>query len=388
MADASVHGITPGVADRSIREAAAAIGWDDRIDADALPAIARRLRDRHRFDAVCVLPLEDASSLAWLDSVHATGWIAPSNEATALSRDVDALSATIAAALEAGFVAADAVMLGFARDRLPRLSFGDEPLFAADAFRDQPLFAHAAFGDDASFARDATTDTDPHRPIGIYAIVDSSDALRRVVDAGVATVQLRIKKPANADTAWSARLRREAEAAIAAAHAGGAELVLNDHWQIAAELGIVSVHLGQEDLVALPAHERAALASSGMRLGVSSHSVWELCRARSLPTRYIACGPVWPTTTKDMPWIAQGPDNLAWWCANAGGAVVAIGGILEPKQAGIAGRCGADGVCLVRALGSDPSRAVPAFADAFAAGRAQHSRSALPAWPHPTLVAT
>ena len=30
-------------------------------------------------------------------------------------------------------------------------------------------------------------------------------------------------------------------------------------------------------------------------------------------TDYIACGPVWPTTTKDMPWLPQGLDNLAWW---------------------------------------------------------------------------
>ena len=46
--------------------------------------------------------------------------------------------------------------------------------------------------------------------------------------------------------------------------------------------------------------------------------------ARTLSPRYIACGPVWPTLTKAMPWIAQGLDNLAWWCRMAGVPVVAI----------------------------------------------------------------
>ena len=32
----------------------------------------------------------------------------------------------------------------------------------------------------------------------------------------------------------------------------------------------------------------------------------------------VACGPVWPTLTKAMPWVPQGLDNLAWWVHMAG----------------------------------------------------------------------
>ena len=75
-----------------------------------------------------------------------------------------------------------------------------------------------------------------------------------------------------------------------------------------------------------------------------------LARARSLAPAYVACGPIWPTTTKAMPWQAQGLDNLAWWARMAGRPVVAIGGVLRPDQVTQARQAGAAAVCLVRAL--------------------------------------
>jgi thiamine-phosphate diphosphorylase len=173
--------------------------------------------------------------------------------------------------------------------------------------------------------------------------------------------------------------------AIADSNAAGAELFVNDHWQLAHELGARGVHLGQEDLLALGAGGRAQLRASGMALGVSSHSLWELARARTLAPRYIACGPVWPTLTKDMPWLPQGLDNLAWWCRAAGAPVTAIGGILGPAEVEAAARSGADGVCIVRGLGEDPRLTLPAFEAALAAGRAQPPLPP-PQWPHPSLA--
>ena len=202
------------------------------------------------------------------------------------------------------------------------------------------------------------------------------------------TVQVRIKRPATPDAVWEASLRDQLARSIAAAEAAGAELFVNDHAQLAAELGARAIHLGQEDLQALGDEGRARLVASGLALGVSSHSVWELCRARALPLRYIACGPVWPTTTKDMPWRPQGLDNLAWWCRWAGAPVVAIGGILSPGQAADCIRAGADGVCVVRGLGENPQAVVPAFVAAVAVGRAAARRdAAATAWPHPSLPA-
>jgi thiamine-phosphate diphosphorylase len=204
-----------------------------------------------------------------------------------------------------------------------------------------------------------------------------------VLEAGVRTVQLRIKTPAAPDAAWRAMLRSELQQAIADSAAAGAELFVNDHWQLAHELGARGVHLGQEDLAALGDSGRAALRATGLALGISSHSLWELARARTLSPRYIACGPVWPTLTKDMPWLPQGLDNLAWWCRAAQVPVTAIGGILAPEQAQQAAGTGADGVCIVRGLGDDPRRTVPRFEAALRAGRARPIQA--PAWPHPTL---
>jgi hydroxymethylpyrimidine kinase/phosphomethylpyrimidine kinase/thiamine-phosphate diphosphorylase len=110
---------------------------------------------------------------------------------------------------------------------------------------------------------------------------------------------------------------------------------------------------------------RTRLCRSGLALGVSSHSLWELCRARSLAPRYIACGPVWPTLTKAMPWHAQGLHNLRWWRHMAGSAVVAIGGVMGPEQVAEAATTGVDGVCVVRALGDDPMAQVPVLLGAL-----------------------
>jgi len=128
--------------------------------------------------------------------------------------------------------------------------------------------------------------------------------------------------------------------------------------------------LGQEDLLALGAAGRSELAASGLRLGISSHSLWELCRARGLRPWYIACGPVWPTLTKAMPWLPQGLDNLSWWVRMAGAPVVAIGGVLQPAQLTEAARSRASGVCVVRGLGDDLAATVPRWQAALAAGRA------------------
>ena len=142
----------------------------------------------------------------------------------------------------------------------------------------------------------------PARPLDLYAIVDSAERVQQVLAAGVKTVQLRVKKPLDPSAAWNDILRLDLQRSLAASDAAGAELFINDHWQAAAQAGARSVHLGQEDLFALGDAGRAALHASGMALGISSHSLWELCRARTLRPRYIACGPVWPTLTKVMPW--------------------------------------------------------------------------------------
>ncbi len=349
--------------------------WPAGADPLSAPALAAALRGAAGAGTgpgrtVCVLdvPQADGTRLHWLDSAHARGWIAPPGTVT-----TEAFARVFLAALDAGFTGADAAMLASVpgaepgglppQADLPRLSWGVAPRFAPPAPR-------------------------ALRSLGLYGLVDSALRMREALDAGLRTMQLRLKTPARPDPHWPARLREEIAGCVALAREAGAELFINDHWREAAELGAPGVHLGQEDLLAMDEATRARLVASGVGLGISSHSLWELCRARALSPRYIACGPVWPTVTKDMPWRPQGLDNLAWWVQRAGAPVVAIGGILAPSQAQACMAAGADGVCVVRALGESPRQAVPAFqaaVDAARAGASQPAGDPSGTWPHPML---
>jgi len=333
----------------SLREAQHRAGHDG-----GAPAVAAALRAQGA-GAVCIV--DARPGLDWIETPHARGWL------TASVLAPEALAAAARAAVGRGFVAADALIVARmdAPDTLPLLSWGEEA-------PDTPRFAP------------------PPRRLDLYAIVDSARRLRQVLDAGVRTVQLRIKTPSAPDAAWQEMLRDEVQQAIAASERAGAELFVNDHWRLARDLGARGVHLGQEDLLALGEAGRRELRASGLALGISSHSLWELARARTFSPRYIACGPVWPTLTKDMPWLPQGLDNLAWWCRAAGAPVTAIGGILQPGEVEQAASTGTDGVCIVRGLGEDPRSTLPAFEAALAAGRARRPAD-LPPWPHPSLPA-
>ena len=384
------------------REASALAG-EGGSAADA-PAQAHALRALG-VQAVCVTggdsPLAAGWSLDWADTPHARGWLALPRVATPHNHGTGCTFATSAAcALALGFVAADALVLAkMATTQALRhgraAGQGAGPVAARAGFATQPdLLPFMSWGEDFDFDSCSRLPDKREMPIssnvpeiGLYAIVDAAERVRQVVQAGVRTVQLRIKMPDAPGAAWHAALRQAVVQALDACRPLGATLVVNDHWRLAAELGAPAVHLGQEDLLALGEAGRADLADSGLRLGVSSHSLWELCRARSLAPWTIACGPVWPTLTKTMPWRPQGLDNLTWWVRMAGWPVVAIGGILQPEQAAQAAQSGAAGVCVVRGLGEVPAQTLPAWQAALAAGRAGQSLP-VPGLPHPSLLNT
>ena len=105
----------------------------------------------------------------------------------------------------------------------------------------------------------------------------------------------------------------------------GAQLVVNDHWQAALDLGATFIHLGQEDL---DSADMAAIARSGVCVGISTHDRAELDRALALRPTYIALGPIYPTQLKKMPWRPQGLEKLKRWKARIGDIpLVAIGGL-------------------------------------------------------------
>lgn len=350
----------------------------------SVPELAAALR-RLGPQAVCITGGDDAAkaqdlSLDWWDGAispwlpelgDTTGWLALPRLPTAHHHGSGCTFATAATgALARGFALPDAAIVAkmltwcalrdghaagagagplrpspsFVADQraMPVMSFGDEPLDAATLARWGQVLRGKLHCD--------------HRD-GLYAISDDPARIAALAaDGRFAHLQLRAKRRHDgADE--DERLRAAIRAALAAARGAKARLWINDHWRLALAEGATALHLGQEDWTGLGAADRALLlrgredaTGGGLRLGLSSHSLWELARARGLAPDYIACGPVWPTTTKDMPWLPQGLAQLAWWVRMAGRPVVAIGGILDADRVVACRRAGASNVCLVRAI--------------------------------------
>ncbi|EPO1792769.1 thiamine phosphate synthase [Cronobacter turicensis] len=157
------------------------------------------------------------------------------------------------------------------------------------------------------------------RRLGLYPVVDSVGWITRLLEAGVRTLQLRIKDKTEA----------EAEADVAAAIALGqryhARLFINDYWRLAIKHQAYGVHLGQEDLETA---DPDAIRRAGLRLGVSTHDDMEIDVALAVRPSYIALGHVFPTQTKQMPSAPQGLAQLAAHVERLGDyPTVAIGGI-------------------------------------------------------------
>ena len=301
----------------------------------------------------------------WLDTEHGVrsrGWLASARIETDNDHGTGCVFASAAAAaLAHGFVAADAVVLA-----KMATSEGLRHAYSAGAgagpVAPRPGFAGRLANLPALNPLPGTRSrfvfpSLPDSTRGLYAIVDSSEWVARVLAAGVRLVQLRMK-----DAAPDV-LAREIRAAVASARAAGATLIVNDHWELALELRADGVHLGQEDLADA---DIDALHDAGLLLGISTHSYWEVCRARALRPSYIACGPIHATTLKQMPWLPQGDANLAYWCKLlADTPVVAIGGMDVPR-ARSAIRAGAWAVAVVGAItrSPDPARAIAALREA------------------------
>jgi hydroxymethylpyrimidine kinase/phosphomethylpyrimidine kinase/thiamine-phosphate diphosphorylase len=334
-------------------------------------------------------------SLDWLDTPHAQGWLSLPREDTPHNHGTGCTFASaLAAALALGWVVADAAVLAkmaatMALRHARAVGRGVGPVIARAGFALEPSLLPQLSIDSKPPERWAARPRGPAP--GVYAIVDSAERVEAVlrVTPTVGTIQLRMKRHDGLSAAaWAEYFSEQVQRSQRSAEQAGATLVVNDHWQIALAAGARALHLGQQDLLDLtPAeHEQLQVArNAGVQLGISSHSLWELCRAAALQPDLIACGPVWPTTTKDMPWQPQGLDNLAWWAHMAPAPVVGIGGILVPEQLHAVAAAGAAGGCVVRGLGNEPATHLPAWLGAWKAGQAEQGLSPVPDLPHASL---
>ncbi|WP_299546062.1 thiamine phosphate synthase [uncultured Tateyamaria sp.] len=187
-----------------------------------------------------------------------------------------------------------------------------------------------------------------------YPIFDDVAWLRRMLPLGIKLVQLRIKDQPQ-DT-----LRAQLCEARDLCRARDVVLVVNDHWQLAIELGCDWVHLGQEDLDDANVDE---IRAAGLKLGISTHDEAELARALTLTPDYVALGPIYPTILKKMKWHQQGVEKLTLWKERVGEIpLVAIGGMSVARAEG-AFSAGADIVSAVTdiTLNDDPEARVQAW---------------------------
>ncbi|MDO8767482.1 MAG: thiamine phosphate synthase [Burkholderiaceae bacterium] len=348
------------------QEAAALLGLASLDMRDAVEQAASTLRTR-----VCkAVVITGSNNESYADTPQASGWL--NLPAGQFAVDTSAFAASAADALAKGFVAIDAIILACMAAASPEP--GTDFALRSDNL---PYFSLPQPTTVSGFA--ALSDPD----LGLYAVVDSAAWVERVVSAGVRTVQLRIKdaeQPEHRDF-----VRQQVRESIQAATAVGAQLFINDHWQLAIEEGAYGVHLGQEDLHIA---DLAAIRQAGLRLGISTHAYWEVCRAWALQPSYIACGPIHPTQAKAMPWIPQGNDNLAYWCALLPTPVVGIAGMDVPRTEQAA-RASAAGVAVISAItaAASPETAIVQLQEAVQRGRSSPPVTA-PLFPKPTLLPT
>lgn len=195
-----------------------------------------------------------------------------------------------------------------------------------------------------------------HAPVldPFYLIVDSCAWLERLLPCGVKLVQLRIKDRLEADL----RLEIAEAQSLCAAH--GAQLIVNDYWRLALDLGCDFIHLGQGDL---DEADTAAIRRAGAKLGLSTHDEAELDRALTFDPDYIALGPIYPTILKQMPWAPQGLERIGVWKRRIGDIpLVAIGGLTVERAPGVIA-AGADSLAVVTdiSLNADPEARTKAW---------------------------
>lgn len=188
----------------------------------------------------------------------------------------------------------------------------------------------------------------------VYPITDTdqsglshAEQVDRLIAGGATLIQLRDKHAAPRD------FYRQAEAALQVARERNVRLIINDRVDIALALGAHGVHLGQTDM---PVEATRRLLGARAIIGISTHNIEQAKLAANMPVDYVACGPIFKTSTKDNPEPITGLETLRAVRSIVGSLpVVAIGGITF-ANADEAWCAGADAVSSIAALVSDASR--------------------------------
>ena len=173
----------------------------------------------------------------------------------------------------------------------------------------------------------------------------------QLCDGGSDLIQLRAKKSSPEE------IRILAEKILPVTKRANVGLVINDHLEIARDLGAEFCHLGQEDFFdSGHTHvDQLKIKNSKLKIGLSTHSPEQAKRALAAEPDYIAIGPVFATGTKPTAKPVT-LEYVRWAAANVNIPWFAIGGI-NLENLGDVLAAGAKCVCVVSAILNAPDLA-------------------------------
>jgi len=177
---------------------------------------------------------------------------------------------------------------------------------------------------------------------------DPAEIARQLCRGGSDLIQLRAKNFTPAE------IRRLAASILPILREAGVGLVINDHYDIAQDLGAELCHLGQEDFFNAGYKRATELATgpSAPGIGLSTHAPEQAMRSLAAGPAYIAIGPVYATDTKP----GAKPVNLdyvRWAASHITIPWFAIGGI-HPGNLQEVIAAGATRICAVSAILNAP----------------------------------
>jgi len=172
---------------------------------------------------------------------------------------------------------------------------------------------------------------------GLYTLTDNTfspershlDLAKAYLEGGAKIIQLRMK---------SGDIQGVAKEILALKKKYDFTFIINDFVEIAKELDVDGVHIGENDL---PVREVRQIIGPNMLIGYSSHSLEEALAAEEAGADYVALGAIFPTKTKGPGHPVQGLAKLRKVVDALKVPVVAIGGITrenfqEVSETGVA----------------------------------------------------
>ena len=172
--------------------------------------------------------------------------------------------------------------------------------------------------------------------------------LEDALSAGdVAALQIRLK-----DVSLDA-IREAVKVLMPVAHRHGVAVLMNDHVELARELRMDGVHVGQSDMAYKDARR---ILGPGAMIGVTCHNSRHLAmEAAEAGADYVAFGAFYPTSTKTVEHMAE-LETLSIWQETMETPCVAIGGITAENARAVA-EAGADFIAVSGAVWNHPDGA-------------------------------